>query len=550
MGNIDIYKYVQLGLKWWWLIIIVPTVMAAIGYVITPKPKPVYQAITTLMIGPSPLQTTIDAAVDASASQRLASTYADMALRQPVLQGVVDTLKLNANWQDLKGNVRVRPVPGTQLLEITVTTGSAEEAQAIANEIAHQLIRLSPTGQQDQRNAREHNFVRQRLEALQRKIEAGQERLEALDSELNSALSVEQLQTVQNAIITLEGQISRWETNYAQLVQYLDKDTVPMDLTIIESAQATSRSGESQPFQYPILGGAVGLCLVLGFIYLMDMLDDSFKSTDDLNRSLELFTLGAVAQIKGKAYEGRLVALQDMFSPASEAYRKIRSNLQFLSVDRPAKSIMITSSHPGEGKSITLANLGVVMAQAGFKTIIVDTDLRRPAIHEIFQIPNLGGVTDLLCSPELKISSQLRNTSVENLQVITCGIIPPNPSELLASRRMGELMFRLNELADIVLYDSPPVLPVTDASVLSNRVDGVIFVVQASKTHRKLVKQAMSNLKRADANLIGVVLNKVPNQNEEKDYYSYYYSPNGHKEAVSMVQDKPKSLRQRIPFLK
>lgn len=552
MGNLDLYKYMRMGLKWWWLIILAPIVMGAIGYVLTPQPKPVYQAITTLMIGQSILQSN-STDVDISTSQRFASTYADMARRQPVLQGVVDTLKLDLNWQELKQKVKVNPVPGTQLLEITVTSQSAEEAQAVANEIAHQLIRLSPSGQQDAEKAKEQNFVRQRLEGLQTKIEAGQERLEDLEAELDGPLSVEQAQAIQQEISKLETLVASWEANYGQLLGYLDKGNSPKDLTIIESAQSNSRPVQNQPFQYPIIGAAIGLCLALGLIYLVESMDDSFKSTDDLSQALDLFTLGAINQMKGKQYEGKLMSLQDPFSPASEAYRKIRSNMQFLSVDRPARSIMVTSSKPGEGKSVTTANLGVVMALAGLKTIIVDTDLRRPSIHEIFQIPNLGGITDLLCSPELKISSQLRKTPVENLQVITCGVIPPNPSELLASRRMGELILNLTELADIVLYDSPPVLPVTDASILSNRVDGVILVVQAGKTRRKLVRQSISYLKRAEANVLGLVLNKVVGQNEGGEYYSYYHysSPNGsQKSALEIPEETPKRQRQRLPFLK
>ncbi|MCI0530185.1 MAG: CpsD/CapB family tyrosine-protein kinase, partial [Nitrospira sp.] len=272
--------------------------------------------------------------------------------------------------------------------------------------------------------------------------------------------------------------------------------------------------------------------------------------TDDLSQSLDLFTLGAIGRMKGKEYEDKLVTLQDPFAPASEEYRKIRSNMQFLSVDQAIKSIMITSSNPGEGKSITAANLGVVMAQTGLKIILVDTDLRRPVLHEIFQIPNLGGVTELLCSPDLKISSQLRKTHIENLQVITCGVIPPNPSELLASRRMGELIANLNELADIVLYDSPPLLPVTDASVLSHRIERVVLIVQAGKTRRKIVKRALLHLKRADANVLGVVFNKVSGQGEDQYSYYHYYTPNGHNQFPLPAQAQPERRRHRLPFLK
>jgi capsular exopolysaccharide synthesis family protein len=228
--------------------------------------------------------------------------------------------------------------------------------------------------------------------------------------------------------------------------------------------------------------------------------------------------------MSGKQYQEKLIIIQDPFSPVSEAYRMMRSNIQFMSVDQPIKSIMVTSSTPGEGKSLTTANLGIVMAQADLKTIIVDADLRRPVQHEIFQVPNLGGLTEWLRSPELEIKTQLRNTAVENLQVIVSGVLPPNPAELLASQRMGQLLTDLSELVDVVIYDCPPILAVTDAAVLSNRVDGVVLVIKAGQTRRDAARHAVANLQQAGANLLGGVLNQVSRKGLGY-YYQDYYTP-------------------------
>jgi capsular exopolysaccharide synthesis family protein len=229
----------------------------------------------------------------------------------------------------------------------------------------------------------------------------------------------------------------------------------------------------------------------------------------------------------------------------------IRSNIQFMSVDQPAKSIVVTSSSPGEGKSTTAANLGIVLAQAGLKTVVVDADLRRPTQHEIFQVPNLGGLTDLLCSSGSEIQSHLRPTNVDNLSVMTSGVLPPNPAELLSSQRMKQLIAHLAELADVVIYDSPPVLLVTDATVLSNRVDGTILVTKAGKTRQGLVRQAVSVLRQAGANLLGGVINQVVEK--RGDSYHSYYTPKPltrQKLAQQLLQTESKSWKERVPFFR
>ncbi len=240
-----------------------------------------------------------------------------------------------------------------------------------------------------------------------------------------------------------------------------------------------------------------------------------------------------------------MVAFHDLPSHVSEAYRVIRSNIQFMSVDKPAKTIMVTSPAPGEGKSTTVANLGVVMAQAGLKTIIVDADLRRPVQHKIFQLPNLAGLTDLLCSPELEIDGHLKETGVENLQLMTCGVLPPNPSDLMVSQRMGQVLASLKEMADAVVFDSPPAVAFADAMVLANRVDGVVLVTEAGQTRRDEARRAVRNLQQAGANFFGAVLNRV-SQKEGNYHYYQYYTLDRRKPAVQLGHAQ---LRHRLQWL-
>jgi len=214
-----------------------------------------------------------------------------------------------------------------------------------------------------------------------------------------------------------------------------------------------------------------------------------------------------------------LVTLTDPTSPVSEAYRTLRTNILFASLDNPLKTLLITSTDPGEGKSTTLANLAVVMAQAGNRVVAVDCDLRRPSLHRIFGVKNSAGLTTMMVEGQVMGQSPLQDTGVPNLSVLTSGPLPPNPSELLGSRRMGEVLAQLKSQADIVLLDSPPIIAVADAAILASKVDGVILVVQAYKTRRDFARKAKAILEKANANLLGVVLNNV---RMDISLYRYY----------------------------
>jgi protein-tyrosine kinase len=220
-------------------------------------------------------------------------------------------------------------------------------------------------------------------------------------------------------------------------------------------------------------------------------------------------------------------------SPVAEAFRILRTNLQFSTVDKPFKSILITSAGPGEGKSTTAANLGTVMAQTGAKVILVDCDLRRAELHRLFNLPNDEGLTNVLVGG-LDIKLVLRDTWLPNLKVITSGPLPPNPAELLGSEKTREVLAKLKEMADIILVDSPPVLMVADATLLSSIVDGVILVIKSAKTKIDAAKQAKERLENANARIVGTVLNAVESSNGYYYYYnSSYYGDKGKKEAAA-----------------
>ncbi len=221
-------------------------------------------------------------------------------------------------------------------------------------------------------------------------------------------------------------------------------------------------------------------------------------------------------------YGKKLITHLGTRSPVTESYRVLRTNLQFLVLDRPLKSMVVTSAAPGEGKTLTTANLAIVIAQGGDRVVVVDADLRRPALHRAFGLPNRPGLTNVLVGGAA-LDSALQETNIGGLQVLTSGPIPPNPAELLASRAMRDLLAELGERFDMVVVDSPPALPVTDALVLSRSVDGVLMVVTAASTPYQVVQRACDALKKVQARLLGVVLTQV-RFGGPLDYYYYYYS--------------------------
>jgi capsular exopolysaccharide synthesis family protein len=212
-----------------------------------------------------------------------------------------------------------------------------------------------------------------------------------------------------------------------------------------------------------------------------------------------------------------LIALRDPRSPAAEAYRTLRTNIQFSSLDKPLRTLLATSTAPDEGKSTTLANLAVTMAESEQRVILVDCDLRRPSLHTLFELPNDEGLTSMILSAESG-DPPLQETGVPGLRLLTSGPLPPRPADILGSRRMEAVIARLRDAADIVLFDTPPVVAVTDAAVLATRMDGVLLVFAAGTTSRERARQARQILEKVKANIIGVVLNNAAVEKE----YGYY----------------------------
>jgi capsular exopolysaccharide synthesis family protein len=246
--------------------------------------------------------------------------------------------------------------------------------------------------------------------------------------------------------------------------------------------------------------------------------------------------VGLVAELKGN-YDGKNALRSGVFvadqprSPVSEAFRALRTNLEFSSVDSPLKTILVSSSGEGEGKTTVASNLAIILSQGGKKVLLLDADLRRPNVHKQFSIPNRVGLSDLIRG-RMDVEDVIQvPENIKKLSIITSGSLPPNPAELLGSLKMGLILDSLKSIFDVIVIDTPPML-VSDAQILSSRVDGILFVVRPGKTHIDVAKSPLEELKRIDARVVGVVLNRIPRNRGYYyggyRYYSPYYSSNGY----------------------
>ncbi|WP_314505811.1 polysaccharide biosynthesis tyrosine autokinase [uncultured Microbacterium sp.] len=274
-----------------------------------------------------------------------------------------------------------------------------------------------------------------------------------------------------------------------------------------------------------LLGGLIGLALGIGYAVTRHVLDLRVRSPRDIERETGVSVVGTLPESKELTNARKVLTFSgrsDSHSAVAEATRELRTNLRFIDIDNPPRAIVVTSPIPGDGKSTIAANLAVSIAAAGENVVLIDADLRRPMVASLFDLPEGAGLTDVL-TDRAEISDVAHTVGHEgNLVVISAGRIPPNPSEVLGSLKMRELIQTLAQHAFVVI-DSPPLLPVTDAAVLATNADGAIVVVSAGKTTYDMLHKALGNLEKARARPLGVVLNKVPKSGAGAAYYGYQY---------------------------
>jgi capsular exopolysaccharide synthesis family protein len=456
-------------------------------------------------------------------------------LAQSVLlaQAVQEDLGLKGDPLKLLDHLSVGVEPNTSILTIAYEDPKPEGAQRLAQAFAddYLLFRLQQTEQGIQETISQIN---QRMSAIDKEIAD-------LDDQLATATTPEEIDslTQQRDALLLQ------KNAYAQQLAGLE---LPTGNGLGQVTQdATLPASPSSP-NYPLNGAlalVLGVILGVAIVLLLERLDDRLRGRKDLEVYTGAPVLTVVPRISGwrKKDQPVMVTRSDPQSPAAEAHRTLRTAVLFATSQRGAKTIIVTSPHAGEGKSSTTANLGVALAQAGKRVVLVSADLRKPRLHNFFGVRATPGLTNMLAG-EVSAFEVLVQPGIENLRILPSGPVPGNPAEILGSEAMLRVLSELSEAADIVLIDTPPVLAVADAIALTPFVDGLLFVVDMQSTTRSSVQHAWEQLAQVDAPIIGSVLNNFdPGKGHA---YSYYYSSQNYRSNPEAAQDGNTRSTRRI----
>jgi polysaccharide biosynthesis transport protein len=333
---------------------------------------------------------------------------------------------------------------------------------------------------------------------------------------------------IQNTLALYQQIYSTLLTSYEN-IRLVRLRTTP-NIEQIDIAPVPTQPIQPRPTRNALLGALSGLMAMSAVAFLIEYLDDTLKTPEDVTHRLHVPVIGLIGELdhrknKKREIEPRVFVAENPLSPLTEAFRTLRTNLDFASVDKPIRTLIVTSAGPSEGKSTIAVNLAAVIAQGGRKAILLDADLRRPSIHRYLGIPNRSGLTNLFRNPK-QLSEVINEFGNPPMSVITSGEQPPNPSELLASERMESILSELKELFDLVIIDTPPAI-ISDSIALSPKVDGVLIVIEPGGTRIGPAQVLMEQLQRAGARVVGVVLNPISRRSShyytKYGYYSSYY---------------------------
>ncbi len=515
-----IKEYIALVWRWAWLIVLGILVAAAAAFIVSKNTTPVYRASSRLLIDQAPGSGGGNEYTQILVEQRLAQTYVEILNTDPVLAETIEVLDLPYTPGQLKGKITVSAPQDTQIINISVEDTDPQRAALIANTLGDVFI----TQNQARENLRFAGPI-ENWEARLQKLGDEIEDLEVKISDIGEATTAAEMATLSRLQTNLNEAQVQYTNVFNNLNQLrIDQAKEISNLIQVEPAKANSSPIRPRTMTNTLLAAVVGGMLAVGIIFLIEYLDDTVKTPDQVLVDANLTTLGAIAHIKTDEKSQGLITQRAPRDPISEAYRVVRTNLSFSAVDEGLTSLLVSSPSPGEGKSTTAANLAVVMAQTGKKVILIDGDLRRPVQHKFFNLPNNMGLTTSILDSQTSVLHHLQETTVPNLRLLTSGPIPPNPAELLNSQRMAEVLAALKKESDIVIIDTPPILTVADASILGPQVNGVVLVVETGRTRRDTLVNGVERLAQTGTHIFGVLLNKVNLDRAGYGYYYYYYS--------------------------
>lgn len=533
----ELRQYAAIAWRWSWLLILGAVLAGLAAFVVSRLQTPVYEAKTTMLVNQSQAVTgpTYN---DVLANQQLTKTYGQIVTSSLVLDPVAE--QTGMAFEELRDKVSAGVRRETQLIDITVRDTDPERAATLANRIGEAFAAQIRDAQLIQQTQARQDIELQ-IGFLQQAINQKQQEIAQLSTTAGTPEQQRQAQlSVANSELTdLRQRLDQLNDNLQDLRVESLKST--NSVTPVNQARVPTSPVSPRTLFNTVLGALVGLVVAAGFVAVFEYLDDTIKSAADVSRITGFVTLGTIERFRqsgrrrntapdASAPSSQIVTGSEGYSPTGEAYRMVRTNLEFARSGRPNRTMLITSALPGEGKSTTSANLAMALAQTGRNVVLVDADLRRPSLHRVFDVPNATGLSTLFVMDRPSLTGMLRPTPIETLMLLPSGPLPPNPAELMASERMEEIITLLTAEADIVIFDSPPLLSVADSVTLAARLDGVVLVVDAGRTRSGLLARAADLLNQAHARVWGVVLNRVKSKSSD-GYYYYYGGSRDHGEA-------------------
>ena len=510
----------------YWLLIVATIAVAGVTALIASALWPrTYAAEAQVIVGP-PLSGNVIDYNQLLTAEQLSRTYAQAAQTTTVAATVIERLGLEGTPEELLQDVSATSSENTPIVIISAQASSAEAAANLANAFADELVAESDTIQgtdQEVRTLLDEQIatVTTQIQTIEGQLLELQQIAEPTAAQLASATALSgQLVTLRSTLASLLATKASLATN---TVSVLDRALPP-----------TSPSTPRTPVNVAlglVLGAVLGLILAAA----LAMLDDTIKSGDDVRETLGLPVLGAIGPMVGASKRDPIYGLAMLLyprSPAAEAFRSLRASVDFLGSDTaPVRTLMVASAGPSEGKTTVAANVALAFAQSGTRTILVDADLRQPGADSVFKLGNGAGLSTVLRPERGEMTPFLQATDEPRLMVLTAGPVPPNPSDLLGSPRLLQLVAHLLDRADILVFDSAPIRAAADAAVLARQVDGVLLVVATGETRRSSARASAEALNRVGARILGVALNRRrPGRDaarEEMEPYGYADEPAG-----------------------
>ena len=588
----ELKEYLRIVKHWAWLWVLGLVMGGAGGYFASNYQIPVYQTSTRVMIMRPPQEGISDYTY--LSTQQLTQTYVQLVTTSPVLEAasaeVGYEIELEqVNVQQIRDTQVIQltveddnPERASQIANVLVTklieqndtfqAGRFNSAEASLQVQIHQM-ETQISGLQTIINQVSNQNLQEQIDQLEEQIAPLQQEILTLEQEIaalpnyiteNKVLiaqkqaRIDQIKPLLSVyqeiysnlivlgkpiqggsddpqLVQLQSTLGLYQQIYINILNSLETIRLARlqntpNIVQIEPASVPDVPIRPRTMMNTVLATVVGLMLAVGIIFLVEHLDDTLKTPDEVERALGVPVLGFIADMQYKGKDGEVYVARQPRSPVSEAFRLLRTNLEYASVQKPIRTLLVTSPEPSEGKTTVAVNLAAIYSQAKRSVVLVDADMRHPNVHRYMGLTNRDGLSNLF-REQITVSKVARNrVDLPKLTILTTGNLPPNPAELLGSDRMSWILEELHTGAEMVIIDTPPSL-VADAQVLAAKVDAVLIVIKPGKTSAEAARSSIELYRRAGARVVGVVLNRIP-RNRPYYYGGYkYYSPYGDKKG-------------------